>query len=161
MIKIFTCLHCKGVFIKNPRLKTEQRYCGSKECQQARKNEWELSKLKNDAVYKAKRKAAQERSYSKRAGDKYQSAYRKTHPDYSRENKEKQVSRNRKPKPPPSPPKIVNTDALIPKGFIPQGLYAFLPYEDTDTRKIANTDSLLVQLYALPGIGDYLMANTV
>jgi len=161
MIGKFICLHCKGVFTNNPRLKSGQRYCGSKECQQSRKNGWELAKLENDAVYKAKRKASQKKSYSKRGGDKYQSAYRKTHPEYCLENRKKQVLRNTKHRPPPDTPKIVNTDALIPKVLIPQGLYTFLACNDTDTKKIVNTDTLFVQLYALQGLNENLVSNSV
>jgi hypothetical protein len=161
MLEKFICLHCKGSFSKNPRIKVEQHYCGSKSCQQGRKNTWEKKKLMIDVGYKAKRKAAQKRSYSKRRGDKYQSAYRKTHPEYCQDNRKKQVLRNKKRKPPPVSPKIVNTDALIPKGLIPQGLYAFLPYNNTDTKKIVNTDSLFVQLYAVQGLGDNFMINSV
>jgi len=161
MLKEITCLHCKGVIAKNPRLKSEQSYCGSKECQQARKNAWERVKLNSDINYKGKRMSAQKKSYSKRGGDKYQSAYRKTHLEYCRENRKKQVLRNKKHRPPPSTPKIVNTDTLIPKGHVLQGIYSLLPYNCTDAKKIVNTDALFVQLYAVQGLNENLMSNSV
>lgn len=161
MLKKIICNHCQGVFTKNPRLKGEQHYCGSTACQQGRKNQWEKAKLENDAGYRAKRAAAKKKSYSKRGGDKYQSAWRKTHPGYCHDNREKQVLRKKNRKPPAIAPKIVNTDALFPKGLVLQGIYALLPCGDTDAKKIVNTDALFVQLYAVPGLGGNLMSNSV
>jgi len=52
MSKTFKCHHCQKRFPKNPRVK-DQKYCGLRACQGARKNKWEREKLKNDPHYKA------------------------------------------------------------------------------------------------------------
>lgn len=96
MSSTFTCLHCHIRYKSNPRLKTPQKYCNSKSCQQARKNRWEQEKLKNDSTYKAKRKAAKKKWYSTYPADQYQSTYRATHPEYCKTNREKQYKRNAK-----------------------------------------------------------------
>ena len=54
--KYFYCKHCGERKRKNPRLKNNQSYCGSKICQRARRNQWEREKLKKDPLYYAHRK---------------------------------------------------------------------------------------------------------
>jgi hypothetical protein len=161
MTERFRCIHCRGYFVKNPRLKGKQSYCGSKGCQQARKNLWEKNKLGHDPCYKAKRVESQKKGHRKIPRDQYQAAYRVDHPDYCRKNNEKQILRNQKRKPPPVGPKIVNTDTLIQKSIVPQGLYVLIPCEGTDTKKIVNTDALFVQMYAAQGFDGSFMSNTV
>jgi hypothetical protein len=153
MTETFICAHCQRKSLKNPRLKVPQRYCGLKECQQARKNSWERNQLKKDAGYKNHRKAVKRRWYQCRPGDRYQSAYRETHPDYCEANRAGQRERNQKRrKKSPSSEKIVKTDALPAKTTVGQGLYVLLPYDHTDAKKIVNTDALIVQMIASTGI---------
>lgn len=159
MSMTFTCLHCHIRYKRNPRLKTPQKYCNSKSCQQARKNRWEQEKLKNDATYKAKRKAAKQKWYSTYPADQYQSTYRATHPAYCKSNREKQYKRNAKGREKAiahqaglaeantrdtvlssglpanesgQTGKIVKTDALRPESVDTQGFYLLLPYEKPD-----------------------------
>ena len=161
MSKIFKCLHCQQWFTKNPRLKGTQWYCGSKECQQARKNTWEQEELKKDPTYKSKRQAAKRKWYYSNSGDKYQSEYRKTHPEYCKENRGKQILRNQKRQILSIAPKIVKTDTLPLESAVTQDLYILVPYkkvsEKTDTKKIVKTDALIVQMVAAQHIaGDFL-----
>ncbi len=164
MSNFFKCGHCRRRCKKNPCLKGGQKYCGEKACQQARKNAWERNKLQTDPAYNAKRQASKRKWYKKRPGHKYQSEYRETHPGYCKENRRKQVSRNRKRQIPASPPKIVKTDALNPESVTTQGLYVLSPYEKpsnkTGTKKIVKTDALIVQIVSAPVIGDVFSSNT-
>jgi len=45
------CKNCRRLVLANPRLK-EQEYCGQKQCQQARKNEWRRQQRKKDPLYR-------------------------------------------------------------------------------------------------------------
>jgi hypothetical protein len=161
MCKTFTCFNCQGIFEKNPRLKDQdQQYCGSKNCQQARKNLWERTKRITDTAYSTKRLAANKRSYSKRKGDKYQAEYRKTHPRYCEDNLKKQLLRNQNRRKTEPPQKIVNTDALNEEGLIQPGLYVFFPCGNTDPKKIVNTDAFYAQILATPKSGANFTPNT-
>lgn len=44
------CKHCRRLVPANPRLK-KQEYCGQKQCQQARKNEWRRQQRETDPSY--------------------------------------------------------------------------------------------------------------
>lgn len=165
MSKSFRCCHCQNKFAKNPRLKTRQRYCNSKSCQQARKNQWEREKLNIDATYKAKRQAAKRKWYSNYPGDQYQSAYRKTHDNYRVANREKQRKRNQRRSLIPLGQKIVKTDALKPQKADTQGLYLLSPYGKKDVGKIVKTDAFIVQIIAPIAFGagqegDFLPQNS-
>ena len=47
------CKHCRRLVPTNPRLKEdEQKYCGAKACQQARKNQWRIKQRKVDQEYR-------------------------------------------------------------------------------------------------------------
>ena len=52
------CAHCGCRFIPNPRIKN-QRYCGSIQCQRARKASWQRRKLATDPDYQADKKEGQ------------------------------------------------------------------------------------------------------
>lgn len=164
MSKTFKCHHCHNWHKKNPRLKGVQKYCGSRECQQERKNSWEREKLKNDSTYKSKRQADKKMWYLKYPGDKYQSEYRKSHPDYCKDNRKKQVSRNEKRKITTTAQKIVKTDALTSKSVVAQELYVLVPYknaaEKTDAKMIVKTDALIVQIVAASGLGNNFLQDS-
>ncbi len=163
MSKTFKCHCCHRLHKRNFRNKGIQKYCGLPECQQARKNKWEREKLQNDPAYKAKRQEDKKKWRKKYPADKYQKEYRETHPGYCKENRRKQVLRNRKRQTPP-PQKIVKTDALNPESVTTQELYVLLPYEKpsnkTDTKKIVKTDALIVQIVSAPVIEDVFSPNT-
>ena len=164
MSKIFKCHHCHKWHKKNPRLKEVQKYCGSRECQQERKNTWERDRLKNDSTYKSKRQTDKKRWYLKYPGDKYQSEYRKSHSKYFEENQEKQVSRNENRKITTTAQKIVKTDALTSESIVAQELYVLIPYkkavEKTDAKMIVKTDSLIVQILAASGLGNNFLPDS-
>jgi len=152
----FTCHHCHRRLKKNPRLKGEQQYCGSRDCQQARKNKWEREKLRDDCHYKARRLAHREQWYSRYPGDKYQNLYRQSHPEYLMGNREKQRKRGKILAGNTSGSKIVKPDALPSKSLVAQGLYVLSPYKNTDGGKIVKPDAFIVELRACSGFQDVL-----
>jgi len=161
MSNTFICRHCRLRQRKNPRLKGPQHYCNAKACQQARKNKWEREKLQKDPVYRAKRLEDKKRWYNKHPGDKYQSAYRETHPLYCETNLAKQGSRNQKRILSHPAEKIVKTDTLTRESLTRQGLYILLPCKNPDAKKIVKTDALIVQMLGVSEIaGDFLQDSS-
>jgi len=161
MSNTFICRHCRIRHRKNPRLKGLQQYCNAKACQQARKNKWEREKLKKDPVYKAKRRESKKRWYTHHPGDRYQSAYRKTHPLYCENNRAKQGPRNQERILSCPAGKIVKTDALIQENLSRQGLYILFPCKNPGAKKIVKTDALIVQMLGGAEIaGDFLQDSS-
>ncbi len=163
MSKYFYCKHCEQRKRKNPRLKNNQSYCGTKACQQAWKNKWEREKIKKDPVYHASRKEQKAKWRKECPVDAYQRYYRQSHPEYDQRNRELQKSRNLEAKKrqlehPVS--NIVKTDPLTPGTPILSGLYAIYPYKTGLDKKIVKTDPLIVELKAHCGIAESLVANS-
>ncbi|MFW6224397.1 MAG: hypothetical protein ACOC4R_01925 [Bacteroidota bacterium] len=148
MAAYFHCCCCKQRKKKNPRLKSGQRYCGSRSCQQARKNKHEHERLKNDPGYYAKLRAQKANWQDKQLGS-YHKTYRANHPDYSLGNLILQKTRYQRAKTCPVPglePKIVKTDPLTSEMLIESGLYEIRPYKTHPGKKIVKTDALIVAL---------------
>jgi len=156
----FRCAHCQGRYKKNSRLKGQQKYCGSKSCQQSRKNKWEREKLKHDKDYRDRRRESKKRWYSRYPGDQYQNVYRHSHPSYLETNRKKQQKRNKSRAIESGSAKIVKTDTLTSTSAVTRGLYILLPYQKTDAKKIVNTDALIVQLLASGGIEDNFLVDS-
>ena len=154
--RTFICQHCHRREKKNPRLKGNQHYCGRAACQQSRKNKWEGDRVKRDPVYRVKRTAAKKRWYRGYPGDRYQSFYRESHPDYVKGNREKQGKRGNQLAGNASVPKIVKTDALSSVSLLPQGLYVLSPYKKTGGKKVVKTDAFIVELRACSGSGEMI-----
>jgi hypothetical protein len=154
MYKYFYCCHCKRRTKKNPRLKSGQRYCGSRDCQQARKNRHERERLKNDPEYYLKRKA-QKISWSNKQHGAYQKIYRENHPEYTLGNLFLQKTRYQRIKTSPVPgdkEQIVKTDTLTSGMLIDAGLYEIRPYKSDPGKKIVKTDGLIVALSIHSGL---------
>ncbi len=161
MAKYFYCCHCRERKKKNPRIKSGQRYCGSRACQQARKNKHERERLKNDSGYYARRKAQKATWQSKQRGA-YQKTYRENHPGYTARNLILQKTRYQMRKTCPVPgvePKIVKTDTLTPGMLIKAGLYEIRPYKNDPDKKIVKTDALIVALSVHSGLQEGLAGN--
>ena len=56
----FRCACCRRISLWNPRVKN-QRYCGARQWQQARKTKWEREKLQADLYYRINKKECLER----------------------------------------------------------------------------------------------------
>jgi len=145
----FICCHCRRRCQKSVRLKGHQRYCGSKSCQQARKNEWERDRLKRDSTYRLKRCVSKKAWYGKYPGDRYQSSYRSIHPDYVSVNRERQRLRTSKDAQMDMEEQIVKTDALFSESFVSKGFYVLMPYEKSCPEKIVKTDALIIELRSI------------
>lgn len=70
MPHMIRCACCGRLVPANPRVK-DQKYCGEKACQRARKAEWQRRKLAKDEKYRADQKEAQK-------------LWRENNPDYWR-----------------------------------------------------------------------------
>lgn len=155
MQNYFSCIHCRKLTLKNPRIKGRQLYCGSKPCQQARKNKWEKDKLKTDKTYQSKRSTQKAKWRFQQPIDQYQKQYRQTHPEYVITNRDQQKIRNTtrmNPSTKSAGQKIVKTDALLSERLLSEGLYVLYPYTTDTTKKIVKTDTLIVSLQSYRGI---------
>ena len=149
MIPTITCHHCGKSVPHNPHIKRGQKYCSTKECQRARKREWDKEHYNSDETYKYRRLSSQKIWRNKRPSHEYQKNYRKMHPEYVNRNSELQRNRNEKRK--KSKQKdiegmIVNTDTLFTHPLI-DGTYALM--QVTKGGKIVNTDTLMVRMQIL------------
>lgn len=151
--RYFTCLHCGTRCLCNVRIKSGQHYCGSRACQQSRKNKWERDKLHSQPSYRSTRDAAKRRWYSTHRGDRYQDSYRQSHPLYVEANRLSQHERNmRRVSVDASVSNIVKTDALNSVSPFTSGFYVILPYTGKDSPKIVKTDALIVELRSCKGL---------
>lgn len=159
MAKRIKCHHCGRLVQENRRLKGGQCYCGSAACQQARKNLWELEKLRSDPEYHKKRRSAKLRWRKSKPVHEYQRDYRARHPGYveaNRENQRKRQNRNG----PVTKDQIVKTDALNSVSFVSPGFYALYPCENASGKNIVKTDAIIVQLLGIQEIAVVLQPNT-
>jgi hypothetical protein len=142
----FICCHCGRRCRKNVRLKGHQHYCGSKACQQARRNQWDRDRIKRDNAYRLKRYTSKKAWYGKYPGDRYQSSYRASHPEYVSDNRAKQRLRASKDTGTVAKEQIVKTDALSSESIVSQGFYMLIPCKKTRLEKIVKTDALIFEL---------------
>ena len=142
----FKCRCCRKRKKKNPRIK-DQHYCGTKSCQQSRKNRWEKKKLQVDAQYRENRKAQKSNWRNCHKTNGYQTKYRQTHPLYTGRNKKSQLVRNAERK------EIVKTDVLISEMLKERGLYKKYVYKKEQLEKIVKTDTLIavIKIYQCTG----------
>lgn len=153
-MKRFTCVHCKGVFTKNVRIKEDserpQRYCSSAACQKARKNLWARKKYKRDSCYMKKIKEKNHRRYSLSENSVYQKAYRESHPEYVERCRISQQKRNKKRVGKKEEQKIVNPDALalqkIDNKEVKRDYFILYPITEEQLKKIVNPDALLTEV---------------
>jgi hypothetical protein len=124
-----TCPCCKRKFVPHPAVKNQQ-YCGSPDCQRARKRKWQKEKLARDPDYRENQSYAQ-REWRRRNKD-YWKEYRKKNPAYTEQNRLRQRERNR----------IAKMDEPCAKTAISSGRYRLVPLY----RTIANMDELIVEI---------------
>ena len=148
-MRTLVCRHCGKEVPSNKKLKhLIQHYCGEKACQSARKLIFDRHKYKTNGSFRSnKLRRVRERKKKLAAegnpllGSQYQITYRKTHPDYVLENRQKQRLRNaRKACKTSQETKIVNPDALILKQSDNEQVYAMFAI---DHKKIVNPDTLM------------------
>ncbi len=128
-----TCPHCGKKFIPHPAV-ANQRYCGSADCQKARKKKWQKEKLKSDQDYRENQAAAQKAWRQRNKG--YWREYRKSNKTYREQNRLRQRERNRQHR------TIAKMDELRAKSLISPGRYRLVPLYG----KIAKMDELIVEI---------------
>jgi hypothetical protein len=116
--------------------------------------------LKRDSTYRLKRCSSKKAWYDKYPGDRYQSSYRATHPDYVSDNREKQRLRGSKATGMALEDQIVKTDALFSESLVSKGFYVLFPYNKTCPEKIVKTDALIIELRSSQGLQAMLSARS-
>lgn len=110
------CAHCGCPLDLNPRAKN-QRYCGKKECQRARKRLWQKGKMATDPDYRANQQECN-KAWQGRNPD-YWRNYRKSHPRYVERNRLLQKARRRR--------RVAKMDASGADSFVGTGTYWLIP----------------------------------
>lgn len=141
----FVCKACRRVVKKNPRIKTGQKYCGSKSCQQQRKNLWEKHKLLNDRDYQQRRKRQKQGWYKTWPGHQYQAEYRIAHPKNNASPKKSQNKQNQR-----ACKKALQIKISEEQIDTHSGLFRLIPYTNVSDSKIVKTDALIVRISCLP-----------
>lgn len=111
------CAHCGCRFVPNPRIKN-QRYCGSIQCQRARKTSWQRQKLATDPDYQANKKEGQ-RAW-RISNPEYWQNWRLGHPEYVQRNRMLQQKRRHRRA-------VAKMDALKHLLEVETGSYYILP----------------------------------
>ncbi|NIN01186.1 MAG: hypothetical protein GTO24_24765 [candidate division Zixibacteria bacterium] len=117
MSLMIRCAHCRSLFRPDPRVKN-QRYCGKKACQRARKNLWQRQKMADDPDYKENQRDCH-RSWL-RHNPGYWRRYRSQHPEYVQRNRLLQKDRNTRRSP---PGEIAKMDESEPFSSVKPGTY--------------------------------------
>lgn len=116
--KMFRCACCRRYLLRDPRSRN-QRYCGQRKCQQARKNKWQKQKLASDPDYRTGKRDSQRAWQQNNKG--YWKKYRRSHPAYEQRNRQQQRQRDQHRLPtvaqesPWPPGDLVKKDALMVK----------------------------------------------
>ena len=131
------CVHCRKPFSPNPRIKN-QRYCGKKDCQRARKTSWQKKKLKHDPDYAANQKDCQKSWRERHPG--YWQNWREHHPEYTAIKRIRQKERNRRMRRP-----IAKMDASKPDTFVKSGWYLLIR-EPAAPETIAKMDASIQKI---------------
>ena len=113
------CANCGSRFVPNPRIKN-QRYCGSIQCQRARKTSWQRQKLATDPDYQANKKESQRAWRIRNPG--YWQNWRSRHPGYVQRNRMLQKERRDRHK-----SSVAKMDASKQLSEIKTGSYYILP----------------------------------
>ncbi len=121
----------------------DQRYCGARECQKARKNTWRREKYAQDSDYRANQRDSTNAWLGERGGSAaYHRAYRnrRGNPPSSRTVSEQS---------PPSaePPLSAKRDAESARSALPSGVYTLVPIQPDGSAK---RDAFLVKIAVIP-----------
>lgn len=124
------CKACRRMFTPSPR-RPDQKYCSQKQCQKARRRDWQREKLKTDKRYRQAQQAAKDAWRAR--NPRYWANYRQGHPEYVQRNREQQRARNARRR-------IAKMDESEPQSFFESGAYRIIPVQG----KFANMDEILV-----------------
>jgi hypothetical protein len=141
------CRHCGCLFKVCNKVKKHD-YCSKKECQLARKRNWQEEKLKADQTYREDQRSAQQDWHANNPD--YWKQYRQKNKRYTETNRRKQRYRNarRRKKVSNLPPRkpIAKMDALMRQNDIISGRYKLVP---VGTQLIAKMDAIIVEIIAI------------
>jgi hypothetical protein len=141
-VATIVCEHCREEMVPNPRCKN-QRYCGKKACQRARKTAWEKEKMATDKDYRDNRQHSR-KTWADNHPD-YWKGYRKRNPDKALRNRLLQQLRRRKKSGAQGPAgttdsiAVAKMDALKTAWGQPSQTFWLVP-------KVAKMDALEVQV---------------
>jgi hypothetical protein len=132
----FRCRHCRKLQGKRT---LDQRYCGERECQKARKNTWRREKYAQDSDYRANQRASTHAWLEERGGSAaYYRAYRK---------RRKSPSSSRAIAAPDPPALNAKRDAALAKRALSSGVYTLVPIRPDGGAK---RDAFLVEIVVFP-----------
>ncbi len=134
---------CGELFTPCPQVPT-QEYCSKKECQRARKKEWNRKKLAADEDYREARRDAQ-KNWREKNPD-YWKQYRARQKDYVQKNRQQQRTRNRKRQQVDLGNRIAKTDESPAETTVLTGRYRLIPIRGG---MIAKTDESIVEITAI------------
>ena len=143
MLPKFTCLHCGKLVSRNPRIKN-QKYCSSRECQNARRCLTNKTRAKRSSESRSLRQARNARWRDNFPSHQYQKEYRDKHPEYVARNGQLQSERNKRRQRYLSS-MIVKTYASLPRPLL-DGIYTTFAVK---SGKIVKTYALLAQMQAI------------
>lgn len=130
------CACCHRRFPFRPQ-NPDQKYCGLKACQNARRHRWRRAKMQSDAAYRANQQDSQRRWLDKVPG--YWSAYRAAHREYVERNRALQKQRDRLKRELASVTRsgavLAKSDACPEKSDAIAAYYELLPATDSDLAK--------------------------
>lgn len=159
MPKTFICNNCNKEKPINIRLTLPQQYCGDARCQRARKAEWQRQQKATNAAYRARQQQCVKRWQQNQPLHRYMSQYRRDHPDYVAQNRDKQKIRNQKRRLQRQQQKIVKMDALA-KQLEKSAIYLMTPYQLDASQMIVKMDALVVQLKLFQNDRQPLLSNS-
>ncbi len=134
------CVHCRCLFVPNPRAKT-QRFCAKKACQQARKAQWQRDKMATDPDYRANQRDCQQRW--QRQHPQYWREYRQQRAAYRERNRLLQQHRDHTRRTRP----LAKMDGFEPVTFIQPGIYHLIPAVG---ERLAKMDVLSQKCHVIP-----------
>jgi hypothetical protein len=132
------CKHCQRLFSPRANIK-DQKYCSNKDCQRARKRQWQRRQMATDLDYRTNQKEAKQ-NWQERNADYYQK-YRKNHPEYVRRNRELQKARDQK-----RGDRLAKMDAYQAKNNLNPGVYKVVAVAGD----LAKMDASKLYFYIIP-----------
>jgi hypothetical protein len=141
----FRCQSCQLEKPANYRL-PEQKYCADPKCQRVRRRDYQKNRTQQETIYHQNQMACRAAWRRKRSLAQYQRAYRENHPDYVKQNRDKQRQRNQKRRAHAQsepPPVIVKMNSC---SSINSGTYLLTPCQVKPTAVIVKMNSCLVEL---------------
>ncbi len=146
------CTHCSKKFTPNPKVKN-QEYCGSRDCQKARRAKWQREKRARDPAYKDNQRRCWQEWLKRHPG--YYKSYRSQNPEYTERNRLLQNRRDMQRRK-NGPELLAKMDPLNKTRYPREGqLYGLVPQGG---KVLAKMDSLIVKVISINRLGSHLTA---